>query len=63
MPILVSVNDRTPIHVDSVAHIPRVPSRREAEAAYCRMLADLTFEQVDAREADIETVRNFIWSR
>lgn len=63
MTIIVRGADRVPVHVDPVAHVARVPSRRDAEAAYCRILADLTFNQVDAREADIETVRNFIWSR
>lgn len=40
-----------------------VPSKREAAQALTRLLASLTYAQVEINEQDIETVRKFVWSR
>jgi len=63
MTLAIDPNNRTPVHLDAVAYVPRVPSRREAEAAYAKLLADLSFDQANALGAEIETVRDFICSR
>lgn len=63
MSIVVDPQTRIPHHVDGAAIIPRVPSKREAEAAYARLVANIDIERVDEVGADIELVGNFISSR
>jgi len=63
MPIIANSITREPTHVDPIPHVSRVPSKREANDAYARILATLTFHQADALESDIEIVRDFVWSR
>lgn len=61
--MLIQTEGGSPKHIDPVPYVARVPSKREAEAAFCRMLAALTYHQADAMESDIDIVRSFLWSR
>ena len=61
--MLIQTEGGTPKHINPVTYVDKVPSKRDAEAAYCRMLSALTYHQVDVLEADIEMVRSFLWSR
>jgi len=61
--MLIQTEGGSPKHIDPVPHVARVPSKREAEAAFCRMLAALTYTQADTLENDVEIVKSFLWSR
>jgi hypothetical protein len=55
-------NGRTK-HIEPAPHIKRVPSKREAEAAYAQIVAALPEQRADELSDQIEIVRDFLWSR
>lgn len=63
MPIIVHPQTREPSHVDPVIFINRVPSRRESEAAFAKIVAALDFSAADRLGEEIELLRGFICSR
>ena len=48
MPLTVHPQTRNPQHLDPVQYVPRVPSRREAEAAFPTIVAHLPESLADA---------------
>lgn len=60
---LIVTENFEPKHIDAVQHVPRVPSRREAEKALARIIAALSFCDAEMLEQDIEILRGFVWSR
>jgi hypothetical protein len=61
--MLINTEEGTPKHINPVPFVERVPSKREAEAAFTRILAALNFTQVETLDEDVETLRRFLWSR
>lgn len=50
-------------HIDPVPHVERIPSKREVNEAFCRIIAALTFEQCDALETEVAIVRDRLCSQ
>lgn len=50
-------------HVNPVPYVAVVPSKREGEAAFCRIVAKLSFEQADDLDSEVQTVVNFLSTR
>ena len=61
--MLILTESGAPRHIDPVPYVESVPSRREATAAFFRVIAALNFKQCDDMEADVEILRRFICSR
>lgn len=61
--MLLITENGTPKHINAIPYVEAVPSKRVAEAAVTRIIAALSFDQVDQLEADIETLKSFVWSR
>ncbi len=55
--------DFTPIHVNPVPVVPRVPSRREAQAAFSRLVAKLREADIEVPEGDLEVLTNYMVTR
>lgn len=50
-------------HADAVPDVKAVPSRRQAEAAYCEIVSLFKFDEVEKISDQISTLRDFIHSR
>lgn len=61
--LAIKAHNRTPAHIDAITYVKRVPSKRETEASYARIVATLSAAQAEALGEDIELVRDFICSR
>jgi hypothetical protein len=53
----------SPKHIEPVPYIERVPSRREAYAAYSRIVDALPQDAVEALIKEIRILGDFVWSR
>jgi hypothetical protein len=61
--MLIRTENGTVKHIDPVPYIRRVPSKREAEAAYAQIVAALPEQRANELGNQIEIVRDFLWSR
>ena len=61
--MLINTENGTPKHINPVPYVEAVPSKRVAEASATRIIAALSFDQVEQLEADIEILKSFVWSR
>lgn len=50
-------------HADAVPPVKSVPSRRDAERAFIKIISGLSFDQVDDLDESVEVLRDFLWSR
>lgn len=50
-------------HADAVPEVKHVPSRRQAETAFCEIVTRLDSKEVDLIGDEISALRDFIWSR
>lgn len=55
--------DFTPIHVNPVPVVPRVPSRREAQAVFNRLISKLREAGVEVPESDLEVLTHYMVTR
>ena len=50
-------------HADAVPEVKNVPSRRQAESAFCTIVTKLEHAAVDMIDDEISALRDFIYSR
>ena len=61
--MIVLAQDHTPKIINTVPPVSRVPSNREAEAAFNRVIEAVKAAKVKIAKSDLEVLRNFMITR